>query len=352
MPFQFNDKKFNGQSFKAMAKSARILDTKAVNGVAFKDAPMSGTGYFLEQQLTYIVPEILKMEMPNRPMLDILEADNSGAYDKMIIQRMGVFEGRHQPKNPGALKDSTISVDTKMNAMLVVDFQGSSTYDYVSLNKAKQLNENIDTRIIEAHNESYRTIVDEVALLGYDGGASSNAYVAGLANSPLLPTENKLTAGHDWADPTTSGNDIVDDILSLRSQIYATGGGNALWMPNTVILSPRMFIIANGKNFSVSGFTTSETVMSYCERQYGLKFYASEHLTGAGANGTDRIVMFNNDRRALRLMLPLPLTFSAVDPQAFDFRISSMFRVAGVNLFQPSTVGYLDGYGAESGESK
>ena len=352
MPFQFNDKKFNGQSFKAMAKSARVLDSKSANGVAFKDAPLSGTGYFLEQQLTYIVPEILKMEMPNRPMLDILEADNSGAYDKMIIQRLGVFEGRHQPKNPGALKDSTITVDTRMNAMLVVDFQGSSTYDYVSLNKAKQLNENIDTRIIEAHNESYRTIVDEVALLGYSGDEKSNAYVAGMANSPLVPVENQLTAGHDWTDPSTTGNDIVEDLLAIRNQIYSTGGGNALWLANTVLLSPEMFIIANGKNFSVTGFSTSETVMSYCERQYGMKFYASQHLKGAAANGGDRIVMFNNDRRALRLMLPLPLTFSAVDPQAFDFRISSMFRVAGVNLFQPSTVGYLDSYGSESGESK
>lgn len=339
---QANNRKFNGQSLKNLAKSARIIDSKAVAGARFTDAPMQGTGYFLEQQLTYIVPEILKMEMPNRPMLDILEADNSGAYDKMIIQRMGVFEGRHQPKNPGALKDSTITVDTKMNAMLVVDFQGSSTYDYVSLNKAKQLGEQIDTRIIEAHNESYRTIVDEVAVLGYAGDASSNAYVAGLANSPLLPAENILTAGHDWTDASTSGNDIVDDLLALRAQIYATGGGNALWMPNIVLLSPEMFIIANGKNFSVTGFTTSETVMSYCERQYGMKFYASMHLKGAGAEGKDRIVMFNNDRRALRLQLPLPLTFSAVEPQAFDFRLSSMFRVAGVNLFQPSTVGYMD----------
>lgn len=349
MGFQFNDKKFNGQSFKNMARSARVLDSKAIKGASFTDAPISGTGYFLEQQLTYIVPEILKQEMPNRPMLDILEADNSGAYDKMIIQRLGVYEGRHQPKNPGALKDSTITVDTKMNAMLVVDFQGSSTYDYVSLNKAKQLNENIDTRIIEAHNESYRTIVDEVALLGYTGDASSNAYVAGLANSPLLPAENQLTAGHDWSSPLTSGNDIVDDLLALRNQIYATGGGNALWLPNTVILSPEMFIIASGKNFSVTGFTSSETVMSYCERQYGMKFYASQHLKGAGTNGTDRVVMFNNDKRALKLMLPLPLTFSAVDAQAFDFRISSMFRVAGVNLFQPSTVGYLDSVSEESG---
>ena len=340
--FQMNNRKFNGQSLKNLAKSARIIDSKAVAGTKFTDAPMSGTGYFLEQQLTYIVPEILKMEMPNRPMLDILEADNSGAYDKLIIQRMGVFEGRHQPKNPGALKDSTITVDTKMNAMMVVDFQGSSTYDYVSLNKAKQLNEQIDTRIIEAHNESYRTIVDEVALLGYAGDTSSNAYVAGLANSPYVPGANTLTAGHNWKLAATSGNDIVNDLLALRNQIYGLGGGNPLWMPNTVILSPEMFIILNGKNFSVTGFTTSETAMQYCERQYGMKFYASQHLSGAGANGKDRIVMFNNDRKALRLQLPLPLTFSAVEPQAFDFRISSMFRVAGVNIFQPSTIGYID----------
>lgn len=344
MPFQFNDKKFNDQSYKALVRSARAIESRSASyrDARVTDAPMTGTGYFLQQQLTYIVPEILKMEMPNRPMLDILEADNSGAYDKMIIQRMGVFEGRHQPKNPGALKDSTITVDTKMNAMLVVDFQGSSTYDYVSLNKAKQLNEQIDSRIIEAHNESYRTIVDEVAILGYSGDAQSNAYVAGLANNPYVPAENQLTAGHDWKNPATTGNDMVNDLLALRNQIYATGGGNDLWLPKLVLLSPEEYIIASGKNFSVTGFTTSETVMSYCERQYGMKFYASQHLRGAGANGKDRIVMFNNDKRALKLALPLPLTFGPVEPMAFDFRISSMFRVAGVNVFQPSTIGYMD----------
>ena len=328
--------KFNGNSLKTLTGSTKILDAK------FADAPVQGMGVFLEQQLTYIVPEILKMELPNRPMLDILEADNSGAYDKMLIQRLGTFEGRNQPKNPNSLKDSTISVGTVANSMLVVDFQGSSTYDYVSLQKAKQLGEDIDTRIIEAHNESYRTIVDEVAVLGYSDGASSNAYVAGLANSSLVPSTSVLTAGHDWKLASTTGNDIVNDLLALRNQIYATGGGNGLWMPNTVLLSPEDFIIVAGKNFSVTGFSTSETVMSYCEKQYGMKFYASLHLKGAGVGGHDRVVMFNNDRRALKLMLPMPLTFSAVEPQAFDFRISSMFRIAGVNLMQPSTVGYTD----------
>lgn len=340
---QFQDKKFNDKSFGAMVESIRPAFSKVQT--KFKDAavgPVSAAGTFLEQQLTYIVPEILKQEMPNRPMLDILTPDNSGAYDKMILQRLGTFEGRHQVKNPGALKDSTITVGTNVNAMLVLDFQGSSTYDYVSLNKAAQLNEKLDTRIIEAHNESYRTIVDEVAVLGYNGGNSSNAYVAGLANSPLVPEDSKLTAAHDWKAAATTGNEIVEDLLSLRNRIYGVGGGNSLWMANTVLVSPEDFIILNGKNFSVTGFTTSETVMSYCEKQYGMKFYASEHLRGAAGDDKDRVVMFNNDARALKLALPLPLTFSAVEAQAFDFRISSMFRIAGVNLFQPSTVGYLD----------
>lgn len=331
-----NDRKFNGQSCKELFSSARrVMDAK------FKDAPVQGTGLFLEQQLTAIVPEILKMQLPNRPMLDILEADNRGAYDKMVLQRIGVFEGRHQPKNPGALKDSTITVGTNSNAMMIVDFQGSSTYDYVSLNKAKQLEgESIDSRIIEAHNESYRTIVDEVALVGYSGD-HGNTYVAGLSNSPLIPAESMLTAAHDWTAAATTGNDIVEDILKLRNRVYALGGGNGLWMPNTVVMSPEQFIICNSKNFSVTGFTTSETVMSYMEKQYGLKFYASMHLKGAGVGGKDKLVMFNNDRNACRLLLPMPLTFSPVEAQAFDFRISSMFRIAGVNIYQPSTVGTL-----------
>ena len=343
MTLQFQDKKFNDQSFGNLVKSVR--PAFAARQTQFKDAaggPVTSAGTFLEQQLTYIVPEILKQEMPNRPMLDILTPDNSGTYDKMILQRLGTFEGRHQVKNPGALKDSTITVGTNVNAMLILDFQGSSTYDYVSLNKAAYLNEKLDTRIIEAHNESYRTIVDEVAVLGYHGDDKSNLYVAGLANSPLLPQENKLTAGHDWKAAATTGNDIVNDLLALRNQIYSTGGGNGLWMVDTVLVSPEDFIILNGKNFSVTGFSTSDTVMSYCERQYGMKFYATDHLRGAGEGGKDRVVMFKNDGRALKLALPMPLTFSAVEAQAFDFRISSMFRVAGVNLFQPSTVGYLD----------
>ena len=343
MTLQFQDKKFNDQSFGNLVKSVR--PAFAAMQTKFKDAaggPVTSAGTFLEQQLTYIVPEILKQEMPNRPMLDILTPDNSGTYDKMILQRLGTFEGRHQVKNPGALKDSTITVGTNVNAMLILDFQGSSTYDYVSLNKAAQLNEKLDTRIIEAHNESYRTIVDEVAVLGYHGDDKSNLYVAGLANSPLLPQENKLTAGHDWKAAATTGNDIVNDLLALRNQVYSTGGGNGLWMVDTVLVSPEDFIILNGKNFSVTGFSTSDTVMSYCERQYGMKFYATDHLRGAGESGKDRVVMFKNDGRALKLALPMPLTFSAVEAQAFDFRISSMFRVAGVNLFQPSTVGYLD----------
>lgn len=338
--------KYNGESIKRIVDShaAMALDRKL--GSQFRDAagqPQTGLGMFLQQQLTFIIPQILKQEFPAMPALQIFQADNSGTWDKQILTRLRTLEGRHQPTHTSTTKDGKITIGTNYNQMLVVDYEGSSDYDYKSLNKAKQLGEDIDGAIVEAHNNSYNTIVDEVSFLGINSGDSvSNQYTMGIANTTLIPDENTLSATYDWTDPTTTGNEIVEDILKIRNAIYGIGGGNSLWMPNVMVCSPEIFAIISGKNFSVTGFTTSETVMSYCKKQYGITFYASNHVKGLAADSKDRIVVLNNDPRAVILHLPRPLEFFPVDVFATKFQLTSAFSVAGINLRQPTTAGWLD----------
>ena len=350
------DKKYNAESVRDLLVSARNIDS-LVNqhrfgsfGRMMRDAvpataPLTGAGIFLEQQLTYIIPEILKQEVPATPALKIFQVDNSGTWDKQIITRMGTFEGRHQPINNGVTKDSTITVGRVFNGMLVVDHEGTSHYTLKELMKAKQLGENIDTDIIEAHNTSYNTIVDEVVWRGVMGDpTTTNLYAPGLANSHLIVSGNKINAGHDWSDPATTGNDIVNDLLALQRQIYGLGGGNDLWNPNTIVLSPAKYNIIATANFSVTGFTTSETVMSYCKAKYGWNFYSTNQVIGLSeaAVGEDRTIMFNNDKRALRLHIPRPLEWYPLEAHRGKFDLTSAFSVAGLNVVQSSTFGYLD----------
>lgn len=333
------NRKFNGQSVRVISDSCAEIERSAAKVIT--DAPVDGLGFFLQEQLTAILPERLKQELPNRPGLDIFEADNSGAYDKQIVTRMRNISGRHQPTNLGSMKNATISVGTTANGLLVVDFKGSSEYDWRAANKSRLLNEGIDADIVDAHNESYRTVVDEICWKGIKD-ANGQQISQGALNSELILSANKLTKAYDWRNPATTGNQIVDDINSIRNQIYSLGGGNDLWDVDTLVMSPRDFQIINTKNFSITGFQSSMTVRKYCEANYGLKFYATNECANAAGQGKDRVLAFKNDARCVKLHLPLPLQFAPLRTEDFNFILTSMFAVAGLNFRQVSTFGWLD----------
>lgn len=333
------NRKFNGQSINVIKDSCAEMERQAARVIT--DAPVDGIGFFLQEQLTTILPEILKQELPNRPALDIFEADNSGAYDQQIVTRMRNISGRHQPTNLGSMKNATIGVGTTANGLLVVDFKGSSEYDWRSAQKAKITGESIDSDIISAHNESYRTVVDEICWKGIED-ANGQRITEGALNSSLVISDNKLTKAYDWHSPTTSGEQIVSDLVSIKNQIYSLGGGNDLWDPDTYIMSPRDFQIINTKIFSVSGFQSSMTVRKFCEANFGMKFYATNECANAAGQGKDRILAFKNDARCVKLHLPLPLQFAPLRTEDFNFILTSMFAVAGLNFRQASTFGWLD----------
>lgn len=333
------NRKFNGQSIKVIADSCADIERSAARVIT--DAPTEGLGYFLQEQLTLILPERLKQELPNRPALDIFEADNSGAYDKQIVTRLRNISGRHQPTNLGSMKNATISVGTTANGLLVIDFKGSSEYDWRAANKSRLLNEGIDADIVDAHNESYRTIVDEVCWKGVKD-SNGQQITEGALNSSQIIVENRLTKSCDWQDPATTGEEIVRDLTAIKNQIYSLGGGNDLWDPDTYIMSPRDFQIVNTKIFSVSGFQSSMTVRKFCEQNFGMKFFATNECVDAAGTGKDRILAFKNDPRAVKLHLPLPLQFAPLRTEDFNFILTSMFAVAGLNFRQASTFGWLD----------
>ena len=222
-----------------------------------------------------------------------------------------------------------------------MDFKGSSEYDWRTANKSRLLNEGIDADIVDAHNESYRTVVDEICWKGIKD-ANGQLITEGALNTSQVVTENKLTKAYDWHAVTTSGEQIVSDLVSIKNQIYALGGGNDLWDPDTFIMSPRDFQIINTKIFSVSGFQSSMTVRKFCEANYGMKFYATNECANAAGQGKDRVLAFKNDPRCVKLHLPLPLQFAPLRTEDFNFILTSMFAVAGLNFRQASTFGWLD----------
>lgn len=333
------NRKFNGDSIRAIAGSCEMLDAYAKRVIT--DEPVDGLGFFLQEELTTILPEILKQELPNRPALDIFEVDNSGAYDKQIVTRLANISGRHQPTNLTSMKNASINVGTTANGLLVIDYKASSEYSWREANKSKVTREPIDQYILEAHNESYRTIIDEVSWKGIKD-ANGQLISQGALNSDNIVSANKLVKKYDWQDKNTTGEQIVEDITSIKNQIYALGGGNDLWDPDTYIMSPRDFQVITTKIFSVSGFQSSMTVRKFCEANFGMKFYATNECVNAAGRGKDRVLAFKNDGRCVKLHIPLPLTFAPLRPEDFNFILTSMFAVAGLNFRQASTFGWLD----------
>jgi hypothetical protein len=114
--------------------------------------------------------------------------------------------------------------------------------------------------------------------------------------------------------------------------------------PNTIVLPAAQFArISTQLMVGVLSTAVQPTVLKYIEENLRVKIYSSNRLIGKGDSATDRLAMFNNDRRNMRLYLPEPLNFAPLFIHGFDYELPAKFRIAGVGINRSNAIGYLDG---------
>jgi hypothetical protein len=341
----FKDNLFN--DMRRMGKEFKNNSAHYVN-----DAGVTSMGSYLEYQLTYVVPQVLTVMYPDQPALELFPISNEGALEKVILRRMKTFSGKHTREHENKTNSrGVINVSHSANGMRVEDFGAVSTYSQRDLLRAAQLNDPLDASLIQGHDQSYKTWINDIAFLGmYD--EQDNQLIEGLLNNTQVNANVTLDATYAFNHASATGLGMYTDIKGLWNALCALSGNNPNLRPDTILTSPRVLnsMMSTTYGTSTVGGTVGDvenitTVAEMCKRLLGITEIRSTPTASLldGEGTTDRLCMFKRSSDAMMLHIPKPLTFSEVFKRGFRYEIESEFFVAGLNIFRDTVFGYLKG---------
>ncbi len=195
--------------------------------------------------------------------------------------------------------------------------------------------------------------------MAYDKHMDANTYVGmeaygttGLLNDPdavetTAAGNGAATPSTKWADKTPA--QILRDINDALSAAWLAAEYDHSAVPNHILLPFEQY--AYLLNTPVSDLAT-ESILDYVMKnniaaKSGGTLYigATRWCKGAGTGGTDRMAVYINDRRFVKLDELVPLSRVMTSPNAAEvcYDTSYMANVSEVQLFYPQTVRYVDG---------
>jgi hypothetical protein len=185
---------------------------------------------------------------------------------------------------------------------------------------------NLSTEELDAARMAYELLVDDVVHTG-DTGLG----VEGLFNTTGITT---TAAGTAWSAATSAA--IVAQVVALFDGVRTATLGTEI--ADTLLLPLSAHTLIATRAYGVEG---GITILEFLEKslQAMLGFVpmiqADYRLT--------RAVVYKRTPDAVKLHMPMPLTFLAPQYENFQVKTLGMFRFSALNIRKPQTMRYLTG---------
>lgn len=306
------------------------------------------TGAFFVNELTRLDPKLYEpladvtwsRDMALRS--DVTIADESSAYMQSSFASVGGI-------NPGGKN----WLATTANDVPGVEINGSLTttpirpwaislsYTEIELARAQQLGRPLGTQKFAALNLKHQMDIDEQV---YMGDKPLGAY--GLCNSPKVDVLSaSVKSGSVTAWDGATPDQILADVNALVAETWKAAAYAVC--PDKLLLPPVQFGTLVSKKVSEAG---NVSVLQYLidnslsNKLNGrpLDIRPVKWLSGAGADGKDRAVVYTNDENRVRFPY-VPVIRS--NPWYQGLRWSTVYYAAlgEVEFVYPETVRYMDG---------
>ena len=193
--------------------------------------------------------------------------------------------------------------------------------------------------------------------LTYDKHMDQNVYVGiteygttGLINdSDVTQTTAATGTGGSttWASKTP--DEILKDINDAITDAWAAAEYDESAMPNHILMPYAQY--AYLVNTKVGGIA-EKSILTYLKENNiasnqgkDVFFAGCKWLDGAGTGNTDRMVVYCNDRRFVKVDELVPLTRAMTQPSATNFCYDTAYaaNLSEVQIFYPETMLYVDG---------
>ena len=217
----------------------------------------------------------------------------------------------------------------------------------------------IDMQKANFIGRSLDQLLQEGVRLTYDKHMDANVYVGiedfgttGLVNNPDVV--ETTVAGNGQTSPSTKWVDktqeqILADINNAITQVWAQSDYDESAIPNHIIMPYEQY------NYLVS--TPSSTLMNgtimdfirksnvAAENGGSLFIGGTKWCKGAGTSSADRMVVYVNHVRFVKVEELVPLTKAMTQPNAANFCYDTAYaaNISEVELYYPTSIGYFDG---------
>ena len=328
-----------------------------------RDASINAAIGFLFSELTTVESEVLRQPYPAITYPEIIPVDTSAPEGTEGI----AFKTLDWAGEPAPLGDKSndfpmVSLAAGTGLVGVHTWALGYEYSLIELKKAAALAINSRSAAIDLLVEkplAARTATEQwMNRTAYLGDTKSGLLGAGLVNYPTVPvvgTGALIGGANQTIDQILAGTDpevVSQTLLNLFNnaylRVYVTQT-NTNYMPTHFLVDP----ITLGKFSSYRIPNTTDTLLSYLERNIGkmggsggagVKFVPLLQLLGAGAGGTNRMMVYTRDPQIVKLHLPMPFQLQAPETaNNIIWQSAGLIRTAGTELRVPASNLYVDG---------
>ncbi len=218
---------------------------------------------------------------------------------------------------------------------------------WVDMQKSNFVGRSLEQLLTDGMRRTYDKHMDQNVYVGF-----TNFGTTGLINDANVTATTAAATGTgsstEWADKTPE--QILQDVNDALTAAWAAAEYDESAIPNHVIIPYSCFTrVATTKVTELA----EKTILKYILENNILTLTKGKELfiggckwlDGAGAGSTNRMVVYNNDKRFVKMDELVPLTRAMTQPNATSFCYDTAYaaNLSEVQIFYPQTFLYVDG---------
>lgn len=303
-----------------------ILSTQ-ISDICPQNVAQSDTGILLQRHLTHVNPKVLEKKFPDLVFDKLkLEVDNSGGYTQRIQSLRIVVQGSFS--DPGS-SSGKVTIGVEDTTLPVKKRETLIKWDKDGVEEAKIGNYNVVDRsmagVVKVYNQEIDTaVVIGINSLGMKGLANNTHYETDATNSTNFEALSAIQMYELVSDSISRQHNLVNASIEEGTNQDTTSvyAANICLSPTTVF---NLMATTRYNEF------TDGTVLRVLRKNFpNVLFLQSPKIT-------NDMVIFSNSADSLALRIPVPMEFSPIFNQYFEFSTKAKYRLGGLDILEPSS---------------
>lgn len=331
---------FNAMLPKAVANKPFVMDAALAGGMAY-----------LESELEKLDPMLREPLVNSTYTRDIIVESGGGwvEYISSFNVDYAATEGLGGSRGGVSNGIQYVQANISKDITKVREFKAGLSVKFEDMQKGIAVGRNLENLLNNGVRMLYDRYMNNAVYLG-----APEEDMFGLINNPnvaaVFVDQNAAGNSTEWDNKTAE--EILADV---DAAIYAGWAGaefDDAAIPNHILVDPESFRLLNNRVMTVAGTTGAISILNYLlqnniarANNVDLHIYPCRYCTGAGVDGSNRMVAYRNEARFCNIHVPVELTRALAMPNigtmTFDTVYASLVGETRIHYFNPFI--YRDG---------